>query len=176
VLLRTHPNSSQLISSSVDHSKVFHSASRQLLLELTIKTKPIYQPREDDDGMRILITRHYPRGVRKEHFDLWLRELSPSASLLASYKQGLCSWDKFKGTFLNELLSNIDSLDTLYALNEAIRSNDITLLCYEKDKQPCHRHIIRDLIEQPRLLWSFFESENANDQERLKIPGLIANE
>jgi Active DUF488-N3 subclade len=74
-----------------------------------------------------------------------------------------------------EIRENIDSLDAIYALNEATRSTDTTLLCYEKDGQPCHRHLVRDLIEKPCLLWSIFESEDAYDQEGGKMPRLIAN-
>ena len=42
---------------------------------------------------------------------------------------------------------------------------NITLLCYEKDGCPCHRHMVRDLIEDPRLLQSNFVSEDTNDQK-----------
>jgi uncharacterized protein YeaO (DUF488 family) len=50
---------------------------------LVIKTKSIYEPdEENNDGIRVLITRYYPRGVRKDKFDCWIRELSPSRDLL----------------------------------------------------------------------------------------------
>jgi uncharacterized protein YeaO (DUF488 family) len=59
-----------------------------------IKTKSIYDPKEENDGIRILITRYWPRGIKKGHFDKWYKELSPSRDLLKRYK------DK-KMTFLN---------------------------------------------------------------------------
>ena len=34
-----------------------------------IRTKSIYDPKEESDGIRILITRYWPRGIKKEHFD-----------------------------------------------------------------------------------------------------------
>jgi len=142
---------------------------------LAVKTKSIFQPQEAEDGLRILITRYYPRGVKKEHFDEWAQQLSPSPTLLFNYKQGKYDWNSFKVNFLLELRENVDSLDAIYALNEAVRSTDITLLCYEKDGQPCHRHLIKDLIEKPSLLWSFLEPKDADNQERLKVPRLIAN-
>ncbi len=37
---------------------------------------------EPDDGTRILTMRFWPRGVRRERFDAWMRELAPSAELL----------------------------------------------------------------------------------------------
>ena len=42
-----------------------------------IKTKRIYDPKEDSDGTRILITRKWPRGQKKDRFDEWIKDLSP---------------------------------------------------------------------------------------------------
>ncbi|HEV8404568.1 MAG TPA: DUF488 family protein [Nitrososphaera sp.] len=142
---------------------------------MTVRTKSIFQPREAKDGIRILITRYYPRGVKKGHFDEWAKQLSPSPDLLFKYKQGQYNWTSFKKNLLLELRESVDSLDAIYALNDAMKSTEITLLCYEKDRQPCHRHLVKDLIEKPCLLWSLLEPEDADDQERLKIPRLIAN-
>ena len=41
-----------------------------------IKTKCLYYPKDISDGARILITRYSPRGIKKEHFDRWHKELS----------------------------------------------------------------------------------------------------
>jgi uncharacterized protein YeaO (DUF488 family) len=116
---------------------------------MAIKTKSIYKPASQEDGLRVLITRFYPRGIKKEHFDLWLRELSPSADLLKKYKQGEIKWDDFVVQLKHEL-TNIASRETINKLsNDAKNLNrDITLLCYEPDNQPCHRYIVKDIIEQ----------------------------
>lgn len=142
---------------------------------IMINTKSIYQPKEESDGIRILITRFYPRGVKKEHFDVWIRELAPSPSLLQSYKQGERNWADFKTAFLSELRENIDSLEVIHALNQQNVVKSITLLCYEKDGTPCHRHIVKNIIEEPQLLNSFFESIDTNDHETAPVFGLIAN-
>jgi uncharacterized protein YeaO (DUF488 family) len=56
---------------------------------MVIKTKSIYDPSEEnDDGIRVLVTRFYPRAIKKNKFDCWIRELSPSADLLNNYQQG----------------------------------------------------------------------------------------
>lgn len=53
---------------------------------MVIKTKSIYEPSEEnDDGTRVLITRFCPRGIKKNKFDCWIRELSPSGDLLNNY-------------------------------------------------------------------------------------------
>ena len=148
----------------------------QKVLSNMIRTKSIYQPREDGDGTRILITRFYPRGVRKDHFDYWIRELAPSKSLLKSYKEGQQNWDDFKLAFLSELRDNIESLEIIQALNHHITNDNVTLLCYEKDGTPCHRHMIRDIVENPLLLESRFVPENTNDHETVPIQIHVTNQ
>jgi uncharacterized protein YeaO (DUF488 family) len=137
-----------------------------------IKTKSIFQQPEVDDGLRILITRFYPRGIKKGNFDYWMQELSPSTELLTSYKTGICDWNTFKHSFLNQMANNIDSLEALYVLHEQSVHTDMTLLCYEKNGTPCHRHLIRDLVEYPDYLDSF-KSKNTDNKKRIPISRLI---
>jgi uncharacterized protein YeaO (DUF488 family) len=116
---------------------------------MVVRTKSIFQPREEaEDGLRVLITRYYPRGVKKEHFDEWVKDLSPSRELLFKYNEGKLDWSEFEASFLSEIRNNNDSLNAIDALRKASRSIDITLLCYEKDGQPCHRYLVKDLIEK----------------------------
>lgn len=130
-----------------------------------IKTKSIYKPVEEEDGLRILITRFYPRGVKREKYDIWVRELAPSAELLKRYKNTEINWNDFKITLLSELRDSIDSVEVIHALQARSNMQNITLLCYEKDGCPCHRHMIKDLIEEPILLESKFVSENTDNQK-----------
>ena len=60
-----------------------------------IRTKSIYAPTDQEDGLRILITRFYPRGVRRERYDVWIRSLAPSADLLKRYKNTEINWNDF---------------------------------------------------------------------------------
>ncbi len=140
-----------------------------------IKTKSIYKPIEEEDGLRVLITRWYPRGVKREKYDIWVRELAPSAELLKRYKNTEVDWDDFKITLLSELRDNMDSVEAIHALQARSNMQDITLLCYEKDGCPCHRHMVRELVEDPRLLQSKFVPENTNNQKSTPMEIHIAN-
>jgi uncharacterized protein YeaO (DUF488 family) len=71
-----------------------------------IKTKSIYEPDEKDDGIRVLITRYYPRGIGKCKFDCWSKELSPSGNLLKNYRRDSYNWEEFKSAFLSEMRDN----------------------------------------------------------------------
>ncbi len=117
-----------------------------------IKTKSIYKPKEDGDGTKILITRFYPRGVKKTHFDRWTRELAPSVSLLRKYKNHDIIWEDFSMSFKQELQENDNSLQIIRELSSKTKRSHVTLLCYEPDDTPCHRHLLKEIIENPNLL------------------------
>ena len=61
-----------------------------------IQTKSIYSPIDEKEGLRVLITRFYPRGVKREKYDVWVRPLSPSAELLKQYKNSEIDWNSFE--------------------------------------------------------------------------------
>jgi len=48
-----------------------------------IKAKRVYDEVEKDDGIRVLVDRLWPRGIKKEEvkIDLWLKEVAPSIEL-----------------------------------------------------------------------------------------------
>jgi len=119
---------------------------------LAAKTKSIYEPAEPGDGLRVLITRYYPRGVKKDRFDRRVVALSPSRQLLSSYRAGEKDWDRFSEAFLAELRASPESLEALRTLRELSKVKDVTLLCYERKGLPCHRYIVRDLLVAPGLL------------------------
>ena len=131
-----------------------------------IKTKSIYKPvEEEEDGLRVLITRWYPRGVKREKYDIWMRELAPSAELLKKYKNSEIKWTDFSKNLLSELRNNADSIEAINTLHAKGSLENITLLCHEKDGEQCHRHMIKNLIDKPKLLESSFVSENTSDQK-----------
>ena len=115
-------------------------------MNVLIKTKSIYEPIEADDGVRILITRYYPRGVKRDKFDIWLRSLSPSPELLKGYKKGVESWEDFEIHFAREINNNSESSKSLDDILALSRESNVTLLCYEKKGLNCHRYLVKDMV------------------------------
>lgn len=117
-----------------------------------IKTKSIYDSIENSDETRILITRYWPRGIKKENFDKWYKELSPSKNLLKNYKEGRIDFQLFEKLFRNEIMENKNIIDICQNIaKEAVNGKEVTLLCYEKDESNCHRKLIRKLCEEELL-------------------------
>ena len=140
-----------------------------------VRTKSIYKPKERGDGIRVLITRFYPRGVRKTHFDRWARELAPSAELLRRYKNHAISWEEFVVSFKLEMRESDDSLQAIRELNSRSGHSRVTLLCYEPECTPCHRHLLRRIIRDPGLLGVDFVPEYTDDHERRPVEKHVAD-
>jgi uncharacterized protein YeaO (DUF488 family) len=119
---------------------------------LALRTKSIYEPKEERDGVRLLITRFYPRGVKKDRFDRWVRELSPSKELLHAYRLKEKTWDVFRSEFIAEMRANPTSIEAICALRKESRKGTVTLLCYERGEAPCHRYIVAELVKKPKPL------------------------
>jgi uncharacterized protein YeaO (DUF488 family) len=114
---------------------------------MPLKTKSIYEVKEKADGLRVLITRYYPRGVKKTHFDLWMRGASPEAALLKRYRNEELDWKAFSIEFKKQLRTLPDSKKAIQELVELSRETDVTLLCYEREGLNCHRYLVKVAVE-----------------------------
>lgn len=113
---------------------------------MAIHCKSIYDPSEDADGLRVLVTRYYPRGVKKDRFDRWMKDLSPSVPLLRAYKDGKKTWEQLSSGFVAEVAANPAAQDALKELRRDSRRGTVTLLCFERPPKPCHRIIVAELV------------------------------
>jgi uncharacterized protein YeaO (DUF488 family) len=102
-------------------------------------------------GLFVGVTRHLPRGVRREdyatlgYFDVWLPLLSPSRLLLASFLSEKISFQQFSRKYRAEM--------RLPAAQQAIRllaaassQHAVYLGCFCADPKRCHRSILRELV------------------------------
>lgn len=117
-----------------------------------IKTKSVYKPIDAQDGTRILISRLYPRGTKKDKIDQWYKDLSPSMMLIKRYKSGRITWKRFLILYKKEISENPDNLELIKAIRRRSENENITLLCFEPDGEPCHRHVLRETIKKSNFL------------------------
>jgi uncharacterized protein YeaO (DUF488 family) len=70
-----------------------------------IKLKRAYEPATNDDGLRILVERLWPRGVTKQKakIDLWLKDLAPTTELRKWYNHDPDRWPQFRKRYRAEL-------------------------------------------------------------------------
>ena len=113
-------------------------------------------PRMPGEGLRIGVTRHVPRGVRKEdwqrcgYFDLWLPLLAPSAELLKAYLDGHLTWSVFARRYRAEMKQPAcrQAIDLLAAFSH---TTPINLGCYCEEETRCHRSLLLPLVLKSRF-------------------------
>jgi uncharacterized protein YeaO (DUF488 family) len=119
---------------------------------MPVRTKRWNDPKEPDDGLRILITRYRPRGLPKaeETWDQWRPNLGPSKELLAAFQgkgRTKLPWSSYRTQCLIEMRSQKEAIDEL--VRRVAAGETITLLCSSScvDERRCHRKLLRELIE-----------------------------
>ena len=130
---------------------------------MAIRTKRWNDPREPDDGFRLLVTRYRPRGISKaeETWDKWIPKLGPSKELHAAVYTKAGSpipWSAYRARYLAEQRDNRDVIEDLARRVNA--GEMITLLCSSAcDRESrCHRSILKELIER---------AQNTSNQEHI---------
>jgi uncharacterized protein YeaO (DUF488 family) len=112
-----------------------------------IKTKSIYDHKEDSDGTRILITVGDPPDWLDN--DDWKKELRPDWNTLMKWKysKNTEDWKIYEERFLAQMKGQ-PAREAIAELRRRSSSGEtITLLCHCGKGQHCHRYIIKSLIE-----------------------------
>jgi len=79
-----------------------------IMVKPIIRVKRVYDPPSSDDGVRILVDRLWPRGLRKDavRVDVWLRDVAPSDELRRWFGHDPSKWEEFKRRYFEELKNN----------------------------------------------------------------------
>ena len=112
-----------------------------------VDIKRVYEQAADEDGVRILVDRLWPRGVSKERAALsgWLKEVAPSPDLRRWWHHDPERFEDFACRYRTELDDN-PALEDLLSI---VREHDRTTLVYAaKDPAVNHALILRDYIRQ----------------------------
>ena len=99
-----------------------------------IRIKRAYEPPERGDGVRILVDRLWPRGLRKDdaHFDQWRKDLSPSTALRQFYGHRPERFDEFTKRYRAELRRK-DAVTAAREIIKMTRRRPVTLLTASRD-------------------------------------------
>lgn len=111
---------------------------------MDVRTKRVYEPARKADGVRVLVDRIWPRGIKKEtaNIDLWAKDIAPSNDLRKWYRHEHSKWPEFQHRYSAELDANqqsfvamIESLDTdvltlVYSSREEKYNNAMALKLY----------------------------------------------
>jgi len=118
-------------------------------MKVMIRIKRIYDPSARADGVRFLVERLWPRGVKKAELELddWLKRVAPSTELRKWFSHDAARWEEFQRSYRADLYQNPEArqqiLDAankggvtlLFSSHAAIQTNAVALKDYLETKQ-----------------------------------------
>ena len=110
-----------------------------------VATKRVYEAPAAADGTRVLVMRYWPRGIRKEKVDVWLRELGPVIPLLRGFLDGEITWAQYVPRY-RAGLQRAEAQAALAELRSLAGRGALTLLCSCADPERCHRTLLQRLL------------------------------
>jgi len=114
-----------------------------------IQIKRVYHEASPRDGLRILVDRLWPRGLKKEdaHVQEWRKDLAPSEALRRWFKHDPAKWSEFRRRYRKELGKDaiMEELRRLAALGKRKR---ITLVYGAADEEHNQAVVLKELIDE----------------------------
>jgi len=115
-----------------------------------IKIKRVYDAAEESDGLRVLVDKFWPRGMKKSDipYDLWVKTVGPSDSLRKMFHQDPEKhWNAFAQQYAKELEQSAEFLSFANNLKE-LNPPTITLLFAFKNTEKNHAYVLKDALEK----------------------------
>jgi uncharacterized protein YeaO (DUF488 family) len=110
-----------------------------------IKLKRAYDRASRDDGVRYLVERLWPRGIKKAELKLdgWLKEVAPSPELRKWFGHDPEKWPRFRQRYFTELKAHEQSLEPM---RTAARRGPVTLVFSSHDTEHNAAVALRDYL------------------------------
>lgn len=114
---------------------------------MTINVQRIYDAPAKGRGVRILVDRIWPRGIKKEeaHLDHWIKDVAPSSDLRKWFGHDPDKWDEFRKRYFKELDA---APDAVAELRNAIGKRSATLLFGAKDEAHNNAIALKAYLQQ----------------------------
>jgi len=114
-----------------------------------VSVKRVYEEAAPSDGVRVLVDRLWPRGLKKEaaRVDAWLRDLAPSNQLRKWFHAHPEEQQPFRKRYVEEL-HGAGAHEALGALENLVRDEGkVTLLFASKNLEHNNATVLRDILE-----------------------------
>ncbi len=124
-----------------------------------IALKRVYEPAGAEDGVRLLVERLWPRGMRKDalKMDAWMKDVAPSTDLRRWFGHEPARWGEFCQRYAAELEARPDSWAPIV---QAHRAGTVTLLYSSHDVE--HNNAV--------ALKAYLEGRPSETRQTVKTP------
>jgi uncharacterized protein YeaO (DUF488 family) len=122
-------------------------AERHQSPRFVIKSKRVYEKPTANDGIRLLVDRVWPRGLKKDQLALdgWLKDVAPSDRLRKWFGHDPKKWKEFRQRYFAELRAKAE---TWAAILEIVRQSDVTLLYGAREPRHNNAAALRDFLNR----------------------------
>lgn len=111
-----------------------------------IQVKRAYDVASKNDGLRFLVERLWPRGIKKEdlHVEGWLKDVAPSSELRQWFRHDPAKWSEFRHRYFGQLDRHPDAWQLL--LSRA-RRGSVTLVYSAHDTEHNNAVALKDFLD-----------------------------
>lgn len=116
-----------------------------------IRVRRVYDRPLPDDGVRVLVDRIWPRGLRKDaaRLDVWAKDVAPSTGLRSWYRHDPAKFVEFRKRYVAEL-KQPGQCEALSQLRSLAARERVTLLTATKDVDVSQAAILAGLLSRTR--------------------------
>ena len=111
-----------------------------------IQLKRAYEQPSPEDGVRLLVERLWPRGVKKAdlRLDGWLKDVAPSDSLRRWFGHDPAKWNEFQRRYFTELDAHPEAL---LPIETTARHGRVTLVYSAHDTEHNNAVALKQYLE-----------------------------
>ncbi len=111
--------------------------------------KSIYDSSSTTDGVRILVMRMWPRGIKKSKIDAWMKDLGTEKDLIKEWRAGKLPLQDFRSRYISNLKKSKAARDEMDQIIDLLKhGKNVTLLCTDRDVTKCHRSSLKQILEE----------------------------
>ncbi len=112
-----------------------------------IRLKRAYEAADRSDGVRFLVERLWPRGIKKETLPLagWLKEVAPSTELRQWFNHDPAKWVEFRRRYFAQLHRNPKAWRPIV---DAARHSTVTLIYSSHDTEHNNAVALQEYVEK----------------------------
>jgi uncharacterized protein YeaO (DUF488 family) len=113
-----------------------------------LRLKRAYESAAEDDGLRVLVDRLWPRGLTKAkaNIDLWLKDVAPSDALRRKIHADPRKWPAFVVTYRREL-EHEPASTAAATLRAHWRTGPVTLLYASRNEARNNAVVLKEWLE-----------------------------
>ena len=114
-----------------------------------VRVKRIYDAPSKDDGVRILVDRIWPRGIKKTDaaLDEWLKDVAPTSDLRQWFGHDPEKWPEFRKRYGEYLAENESARAAVDTIREHLKEKPVTLLFAAKDAEHNNAVVLAEFVE-----------------------------